>query len=102
MAHGKNINAGRKRKKKSRSREGRSLKSPLSSDTSMQCSPKCPYFYMEEHIEWEYDAERGYKVRKNPQPFICDYDGHEIKNWNDECPYKRDKKLQFEGKQIQE
>ena len=57
---------------------------------------------MEEHIEWEYDVGRGYKVRKNPQPFICDYDGHEIKSWHDECPYKRDKKLQFEGKQIKE
>lgn len=56
------------------------------------CTIKCKYFPTQEKavIEWQLD-ENGIKRRKNPYRFICGYDDHQIKSWNIECPYEKEK-----------
>lgn len=53
----------------------------------VKCHPNCPYFPNSETCEWEYDEKEPYiKRRKNKDSFICYYDGHMIKSWDDICP----------------
>lgn len=48
------------------------------------CSPKCLYFPDMTCNDWKYDEEIPYlKRRSDNKKFICGWDGHEIKNWND-------------------
>lgn len=53
----------------------------------VKCHPNCTYFPNSETCEWEYDEKEPYiKRRKNKDGFICYYDGHTIKSWDDICP----------------
>ena len=79
------------RHRKRRSRRKTQTKQPTSHIAEMQCSPHCPYFYNNgDYVDWEYNKDTCLKVRKNPKPFLCDYDGHDIKSWYDKCPMKEE------------
>lgn len=55
-----------------------------------KCTPRCIFFPNVECNVWTYD-ENGVKHRADNIEYICKYDGHKIENWNDECPFYRDK-----------
>ena len=53
--------------------------------TCLDCYKNCPYFPDMSCDEWDYDEEKGYKVRRHKKQFKCIYNYKPLK-WDKECP----------------
>lgn len=74
----------RNRKKKDKNKLSISKENQIDQANNGPCSPRCLYFPDMTCNDWKYDEEIPYlKRRSDNKKFICGWDGHEIKNWND-------------------